>query len=190
MAAFIASQREAHGIPHPVSCRALGVSQSWSWSWKDGELPPRAARRERLKAGIARLFAARGGRDGSPRIAAALRDAGASLHRLRARQHVIGQLERLIPSIPAGSAGPSSLSSVRRWQGRVLRDSPAYAQHFALHPDVLEVDGQQRPYFLLGAGPVAGADDPGRDALGAQQLPCTSSAASMIRTLRPSIRDR
>jgi putative transposase len=76
VAGFIASQREAHGVPHAVSCRALGVSQSWSCKWKDGKLPPRAARRERLKAEIARLFAQRGGRDGSPRITAALRQDG------------------------------------------------------------------------------------------------------------------
>jgi transposase InsO family protein len=76
VAGFIASQRDAHGIPQAVSCRALGVSQSWFYKWKDGVLPPRAARRERLKAEIARLFAAREGKDGSPRITAALRDAG------------------------------------------------------------------------------------------------------------------
>ena len=76
MAGFIASQRDAHGVPQAVSCRALGVSQSWFYKWKQGELPPRAARRERLKAEIARLFKQREGKDGSPRIAAALRDAG------------------------------------------------------------------------------------------------------------------
>jgi transposase InsO family protein len=76
VAAFIASQRAAHGVPQVVSCRALGVSQSWFYKWKDGELPPRAARRERLKAEIARLFAQRTGKDGSPRITAALREAG------------------------------------------------------------------------------------------------------------------
>ncbi|MGH3283056.1 MAG: IS3 family transposase, partial [Trebonia sp.] len=54
----------------------LGVSQSWFYKWKDGWLPPRAARRQRLKAEVARLFAERDGRDGSPRITAALRDAG------------------------------------------------------------------------------------------------------------------
>src|SRR5215471_6803792 len=53
-----------------------GVSQAWFYRWKDGELPPRAARRERLKAEIARLFAERGGTDGAPRITAALREAG------------------------------------------------------------------------------------------------------------------
>ena len=76
MAAFIASQRDAHGIPQAVSCRALGVSQSWFYKWKDGRLPPRAARRERLKAEIARLFAQHRGSYGSPRISADLRAAG------------------------------------------------------------------------------------------------------------------
>jgi transposase InsO family protein len=76
VAAFIASQREQHGVPQAVSCRALGVSQAWFYKWKGGELPPRAVRRQRLKAGVARLFAAREGKDGAPRITAALRDAG------------------------------------------------------------------------------------------------------------------
>jgi putative transposase len=76
VAGFIAAQREGRGVPHAVSCRALGVSQSWFYKWKDGVLPPRAARRERLKAEIARLFGEREGKDGSPRITAALREAG------------------------------------------------------------------------------------------------------------------
>ena len=76
MAGFIASQREQHGVAQAVSCRALGVSQSWFYKWKAGELPPRAARRERLKAEVARLFAKREGKDGAPRITSALREAG------------------------------------------------------------------------------------------------------------------
>jgi putative transposase len=76
VAAFIASQRAGHGVPHAVSCRALGVSQSWFYKWKDGRLPPRAARRGRLKAEVAWLFAVREGKDGAPRITAALREAG------------------------------------------------------------------------------------------------------------------
>jgi putative transposase len=76
VAAFIAAQREAHGIPQAVSCRALGVSQSWFYKWKDGELPPQAARRERLKAEVARLFALHRGTYGSPRITADLQAAG------------------------------------------------------------------------------------------------------------------
>ena len=76
MAAFIASQREAHGVPHAVSCRALGVSLSWFYKWKPGVLPPSARRREHLDAEVAGRFAARKGKDGAPRITSALRDAG------------------------------------------------------------------------------------------------------------------
>ena len=60
-----------------VACRALGVSRSWFYKHKDGRLlPPRAQRRERLKAEVARLFAAHEGKYGSPRITADLREAG------------------------------------------------------------------------------------------------------------------
>ena len=76
MAAFIAAQRADHGIPHAVSCRALGVSEGWFYKWKGGDRSARRARRERLKAEIARLFEAHKGKRGSPMISADLRDAG------------------------------------------------------------------------------------------------------------------
>jgi transposase InsO family protein len=76
VAAFIVSQRTDHGVPYAVSCRALGVSQSWFYKWKDGDRSLRRERRDRLRAEVARLFAARKGKDGSPRITAALRDEG------------------------------------------------------------------------------------------------------------------
>ena len=80
MAAFIAAQRDAHRIPHAVSCRALRVSQSWFYKWashaRAGTLPPRAARRAALAAEVRRLFEAYGGKRGSPMITADLRDAG------------------------------------------------------------------------------------------------------------------
>jgi putative transposase len=63
-------------VPYAVSCRALGVCESWFYKWKDGGHSLRGERRDRLKAEIARLFAARKGKDGSPRITAALRDEG------------------------------------------------------------------------------------------------------------------
>ena len=76
MAALIAAQRDEHQIPHAVACRALGVSRSWFYKWKHGTLPPRAARRERLRAEVKRLFEVHGGKYGGPRITADLRDAG------------------------------------------------------------------------------------------------------------------
>ena len=75
MAALIAAQRAGHRIPHAVSCRALGVSQSWFYKWKSAKPGPRAARRDRLKAEVARLFKVHEGKYGSPRITADLRDA-------------------------------------------------------------------------------------------------------------------
>jgi transposase-like protein len=53
-----------------------GVSRSWFYKHQGGMLPPRAARRERLKAEVRRLFAAHRGTYGSPRITAGLREAG------------------------------------------------------------------------------------------------------------------
>ena len=76
MAALIAAQRDEHGIPAAVACRALGVSRSWYYKHKDGGLPPRAARRARLAAEVSRLFGAHRGTYGSPRITAGLRAAG------------------------------------------------------------------------------------------------------------------
>jgi putative transposase len=76
VAALIAAQRDGHRIPQAASCRALGVSQSWFYKWKGGTLPPRAARRERLKAEVARLFRLHQGKYGAPRITADLKDAG------------------------------------------------------------------------------------------------------------------
>jgi putative transposase len=76
VAAFIAFQRDEHGIPHATACRALGVSPSWFYKWRAGVPAPRAARRERLKAEIGRLFRVHEGKYGAPRITAELRDEG------------------------------------------------------------------------------------------------------------------
>ena len=76
MAAFIAAQRVQHQVPHAVSCRALGVSQSWFYKWARGDVPPGRARRAALAAEVARLFRAHRGTYGSPRITADLRDLG------------------------------------------------------------------------------------------------------------------
>jgi putative transposase len=76
VAAFIAAQREIHGVPQAVACRALGVSQAWFYKWRHGDASPRHARRAQLASEVARLFAAHHGRYGAPRITADLREAG------------------------------------------------------------------------------------------------------------------
>jgi len=37
VAAFIAAQRDEHGIPDATACRALSVSQSWFYKWCHGD---------------------------------------------------------------------------------------------------------------------------------------------------------
>jgi putative transposase len=76
VAALIAAQRDEHGIPHAVSCRALGVSQAWFYKWARGDVSPARARRAALAAEVVRLFRAHHGTYGSPRITADLRDEG------------------------------------------------------------------------------------------------------------------
>jgi len=76
VAAFIAAQRVRHGVPHAVSCRALGVSQSWFYKWARGDPSSGRARRAALAAEVMRLFRLHGGTYGSPRITADLSDAG------------------------------------------------------------------------------------------------------------------
>ena len=76
MAALIAAQRDVHGVPAALACRALGVSRSWFYKHEDGVLTVRVARRAALAAEIGRLFAAHRGTYGSPRITADLREAG------------------------------------------------------------------------------------------------------------------
>ena len=52
------------------------MSRSWFYKWKDSTPGLRAARRERLKAEVARLFTLHDSKYGSPRITADLREEG------------------------------------------------------------------------------------------------------------------
>ncbi|MEH1017990.1 IS3 family transposase, partial [Micromonospora sp. CPCC 206060] len=76
VAAFIASQRTEHNVPHAVACRALGVSESWFYKWRDRPPTPRQDRRTRLAAAVRRVFDTSGGTYGSPRVGVELREQG------------------------------------------------------------------------------------------------------------------
>ncbi|GAA2421284.1 hypothetical protein GCM10010404_94030 [Nonomuraea africana] len=68
MAAFISSQKTDYGVPHALTCRALGVSQVWYYKWRDRAPTARQQRRADLDAVIEAKFTASGGTYGSPRI--------------------------------------------------------------------------------------------------------------------------
>jgi putative transposase len=76
LAGLIAAQRDEFGVPHAVSCRALGVSQAWFYKWVHGDVSLRRVRRTALAAQIEYLFTLHHRSYGSPRITADLRVAG------------------------------------------------------------------------------------------------------------------
>jgi hypothetical protein len=75
VAALIAARR-ADGVLVAVACRALGVSRSWFYQQASRKPGPRAQRRQRLKAEGRAPVRRHGGRYGSPRITADLKDEG------------------------------------------------------------------------------------------------------------------
>jgi putative transposase len=76
VAAFISSQRTEHGVPHAVTCRALGLSESWFYKWRDRKPTPRQQRWAELAVKIREIFDASGGSYGSPRVTLDLHAAG------------------------------------------------------------------------------------------------------------------
>jgi putative transposase len=79
VASFIASQRACYKVPHVISCRALGVTESWFYKWRDRPPTERQRRRAELDQKIAEIFEDSGGTPrtyGSPRVYADLIDAG------------------------------------------------------------------------------------------------------------------
>ena len=63
-------------MPHALSWRALGVSESWFYKWHDRPLTPRQQRREKLDEAVAKVFTGSHGRYGSPRVYDALVEGG------------------------------------------------------------------------------------------------------------------
>ena len=149
MAALIAARR-ADGIPVAVACRALGVSRSWFYQHKDGRLPPRAQRRERLKAEVARLFAEHAGKYGSPRITADRKDEG-----WRVSENTVAGLMRELGL--AARRKKKRKATTRPGRGRwrapdlVKRDFPAEKINRKLYGDGTEISTGEGKLYLASA---------------------------------------
>ena len=63
-------------MPHAVTCRALGLSESWYYKWRGREPTARQQRRAELAVKIREIFDASGGTYGSPRVTLDLYAAG------------------------------------------------------------------------------------------------------------------
>ncbi|MGP4050249.1 hypothetical protein [Streptomyces sp. 2A115] len=68
VAGVISNQRTEYGIPHTVSCRALGVSQSWFYKWRTRQPARRELRGPRLKDEVREVFDRSGGTYSSLRV--------------------------------------------------------------------------------------------------------------------------
>ena len=147
MAAFIAAQRADHGVPYAVSCRTLEVPGSWFYKWRRGDLSPRRARRERLKAEIARLFAEHKGKRGSPMITADLRDLGwrVSKNTVAAVMAELGLAAR-----PKKKRKGTTRPGKGRWRAPdlVKRDFPAATINVKWYSDGTDIDTDEGKLYL------------------------------------------
>ena len=62
----IAAQRTNHGVPHAVSCRLLGVSESWFYKWRSRRPTATERRRAALDVRVRIVFETSGRTYGSP----------------------------------------------------------------------------------------------------------------------------
>jgi putative transposase len=147
VAGFIAAQRADHGVPYAVSCRALEVPGSWFYKWRRGDVSPRRARRERLKAEVRRLFAAHQGKRGSPMITADLHDAG-----WRVSKNTVAAVmaEMGLAARPKRRRRGTTRPGKGRWTAPdlVRRDFPAAAINVKWYGDGTDIDTDEGKLYL------------------------------------------
>lgn len=73
---FVAAQRTVHRVPHALTCRLIGVLESWFYKWRDADPSARQRRRDDLDEAVRGFFDASGGTYGSPRVLDDLKEAG------------------------------------------------------------------------------------------------------------------
>jgi putative transposase len=147
VAGFIAAQGADHGVPYAVSCRALDVPGSWFYKWRRGDVSPRRARRERLKAEVRRLFEAHKGKRGSPMITADLRDLG-----WRVSKNTVAAVmaEMGLAARPTRRRKGTTRPGKGRWKAPdlVKRDFPAAGINVKWYGDGTDVDTDEGKLYL------------------------------------------
>jgi transposase InsO family protein len=147
VASHIASQRTDHGVPHAVSCRALGVSESWFYKWNRRPATPRQRRRVELTSAIREAFEASGRTYGSPRVLVDLRAAGCrvtkhTVAKIMAAEGLVARTKRRRRSLtrPDKRAVP--------FPDLVCRDFSAPAPNVRWCGDVKQIDTLEGPMYL------------------------------------------
>ncbi|MEV0810648.1 IS3 family transposase [Micromonospora sp. NPDC050200] len=129
VARFVAAQRTEHAVPHAVTCRALGLSQSWFYKWRDRQPTGRQTRRDALDEAIRAAFDASGGTYGSPRVTQDLHADGwqVSVNTVAARMAALGLAGRT----------PRRRRSLTKQGKRPVAPDRVRRQFTAVAPDVL-----------------------------------------------------
>ncbi|MEU5092547.1 IS3 family transposase [Streptomyces sp. NPDC021356] len=68
VAGVISDCRAEQDIPHTLTCRVLGVSESWFYKWRHQPVTAREVRRRKPADAIRQIFDASGGTYGSPKV--------------------------------------------------------------------------------------------------------------------------
>jgi putative transposase len=146
VAAFISSQRTVHNVPHAVSCRALGLPESWFYKWRDRPPTPRQVRRAELADAIRKIFDASGGTYGSPRVTLDLWAAGwqvgeNTIAKLMADLGLAGRKPRRRRNLTKAGKRPAA-------PDRVGRKFTAVAPNLLWCGDLTEVDTDEGKLYL------------------------------------------
>jgi putative transposase len=149
-AAFIAGQKASYRVPYAVSCRALGVSQSWFHKWHDRPPTPAEQRRAEVDRAVAAAFEASKGTYGSPRIHADLvtagwRISGKTVAKSMARQHLVARSKKR----RKGLTRPDKKK--RPFPDLVKRDFTAPAPNVKWCGDITEVPTDEGKLYLATA---------------------------------------
>lgn len=147
VASHIASQRTDHGVPHAVSCRALGVSESWFYKWHRRPATPRQRRRAQLVAAVTAVFEASGRTYGSPRVLVDLRAAGwkvtkHTVARLMAAEGLVARAKKRRRSLTRPDKAAVGFPDL------VCRDFSAPAPNTKWCGDVKQIDTLEGPLYL------------------------------------------
>ncbi len=146
VAAFIGSQRTEHGVPHAVTCRALGLSESWFYKWRERPQTARQVRRAELADKIRKIFDASGGTYGSPRVtldlwAAGYRVSENTVAKLMAELGLAGRKPKRRRNLTKAGKRPTA-------PDRVRRQFNAVAPNLLWCGDLTEVDTDEGKLYL------------------------------------------
>lgn len=150
LAAFIACQKASYRVPHAVSCRALGVSESWFFKWHHREPTAAQQRRGRVDAAVKAAFDALGKTYGSPGIHAGLVAGGwrvseKTVAKSMARQQLSARVKKRRRGLTRQD------KSKRAFRDLVKRDFTAPVPNVKWCGDITEIPADEGKLYLAAA---------------------------------------